>query len=44
MLFIIINFNVMKDLKDSVELGVVEDYGGIFIICGGGNKRNWNNI
>ena len=34
----------MKDPNDSVELGAVEDHGGILTIRGGGNKRNWNNI
>lgn len=34
----------MKDPNDSVELGAVEDHGGILTIRGGGNKRSWNNI
>ncbi len=34
----------MKDPKDAVEVGAVEDHDGILTIRGGGKKRSWNNI
>lgn len=34
----------MKDDKDQVELGAVEDHGGILTIRGGGARRDWNGI
>ena len=34
----------MKDLKDNIDIGAVEDHGGIYTIRGGGARRNWNGI
>jgi len=34
----------MNDAKDNLQLGAVEDHGGILTIRGGGARRNWNGI
>src|SRR5437773_12147944 len=34
----------MKNDKDNVELGAVEDHNGILTIRGGGPRRDWNGI
>ena len=34
----------MNDDKDNLQLGAVEDHGGILTIRGGGARRNWNGI
>jgi uncharacterized RmlC-like cupin family protein len=34
----------MKDDKDYIDIGAVEDHGGILTIRGGGARRNWNGI
>jgi len=34
----------MKDDKDHIDVGAVEDHGGILTIRGGGSRRNWNGI
>src|SRR5438094_5378365 len=34
----------MKDDKDNVQLGAVEDHDGILTIRGGGPRRDWNGI
>ena len=34
----------MKDPDDNIDIGAVEDHGGIYTIRGGGAKRNWNGI
>src|SRR5947199_9239121 len=34
----------MKDDKDNVQLGAVEDHDGILTIRGGGARRDWNGI
>jgi uncharacterized RmlC-like cupin family protein len=34
----------MKDDKDHVDIGAVENHGGILTIRGGGARRNWNGI
>src|SRR2546422_7456998 len=34
----------MTDDKDHIQLGAVEDHGGILTIRGGGAQRNWNGI
>jgi uncharacterized RmlC-like cupin family protein len=34
----------MNDAKDTIELGAVEDHGGILTIRGGGARRDWNGI
>src|SRR5438046_10654038 len=39
-----ISCGVMKDDKDNVELGAVEDHNGILTIRGGGPRRDWNGI
>lgn len=34
----------MNDDKDNLQLGAVEDHGGVLTIRGGGARRNWNGI
>ena len=34
----------MNDDKDNLQLGAVEEHGGILTIRGGGARRNWNGI
>src|SRR5437762_4791605 len=34
----------MNDDKDKLQLGAVEEHGGILTICGGGARRNWSGI
>ena len=34
----------MKDDKDQIDTGAVEDHDGILTIRGGGARRNWNGI
>ena len=34
----------MKDEKNNIQLGAVEDHGGILTIRGGGAQRDWNGI
>src|SRR5256714_13001254 len=36
--------SVMKNDKDKVDVGAVEDHDGILTIRGGGNRRDWNGI
>ena len=40
----LINWHVMKDDKDNVQLSAVEDHDGILTIRGGGARRDWNGI
>ena len=35
---------MMKNEKDKIELGAVEDHDGILTIRGGGARRDWNGI
>src|SRR5438309_10721467 len=34
----------MNDDRDNLQLGAVEEHGGILTIRGGGARRNWNGI
>ncbi len=34
----------MKDNKDNIQQGAVEDHDGILTIRGGGARRDWNGI
>jgi len=34
----------VTDAKDNIQLGAVEDHGGILTIRGGGAQRDWNGI
>src|SRR6266404_4274121 len=34
----------MKDDKDQIDAGAVENYDGVLTIRGGGARRNWNGI